>query len=137
MDSILVVAFVLAAVGAAALLTSRALDRGASSMAPGTGLFMLLIVLGCGEAIRLIGRSARSALVLATAASVALLVAATFGWWAAAALVAAALTVWLLVWLKRSREEYAAELRDRADKHAQHEAAARRGEPNADHLHRL
>ena len=106
-------------------------------MAPGAGLFMLLIVLGCGEAIRLIGRSARSALVLATAASVALLVAATFGWWAAAALVAATLTGWLLVWLKRSREEYAAELRDRADKHAQHEAAARRGEPNADHLHRL
>lgn len=117
MDSILVVAFVLA---------------------PGTGLFMLLIGIVCGEAIRLIGRSARSALALAAAISAALFVAATFGWWAAAALVAAALTVWLLVWLKRSREEYAAELRDRAEKHAQHEAAARRGEPKyADHLHRL
>lgn len=117
MDSILVVAFVLA---------------------PGTGLFMLLIGIVCGELIRLIGRSARPALALAAAVSAALLVAAILGWWAAAALVAATLTVWLFVRPKRSREEYAAELLNRADKHDQHEAAARRGEPKyADHLHRL
>ena len=101
MDSILLIVFVLA---------------------PGTGMFMLLIGIVCGEAIRLIGRSARSALVLAAAVSASLLVAATFGWWVAAALVTAALTGWLLVWLKRSREEYVAELHDRADKYAQHEA---------------